>query len=71
MNCPYCSEEMIKGGVKVDDRRGNILNSVTWYPEEELNKKVKDDWINLKLYGEGYLCERCMRVVSIFEIKFR
>lgn len=71
MNCPYCSREMKKGFVKVNDNRFNLHNTVTWYPEEEIDKKVKEDWVSLKLEGDGHLCEECMRVVSVFGIKFR
>jgi len=41
MKCPYCSKEMRSGGVKVIDAMLNMFNSVVWYPEEELEKKIK------------------------------
>ncbi len=69
MNCPYCSKEMRMGGVKVMDATFNIFNNVVWYPEEELKKKVKKDWVNLNFNAEGYLCEECMKVVSIFNVR--
>lgn len=47
MNCPYCLKEMKKGGVKVIDTSNNMYSSVLWYPEEELNKKIKINWVEL------------------------
>ena len=32
-------------------------------------KKVKKNWINLKFNTEGYYCDECMKVVSIFDEK--
>lgn len=69
MNCPYCSKEMKKGAVKVIDTSNNMYSSVLWYPEEELKKDIKRNWVELKFQAEGYYCEECRKVVSIFEEK--
>ncbi len=69
MKCPYCSKEMEKGEVKVVDTTFNILSNVTWYPQEEIHKKIKRNWVNLKHKAEGYYCSECMKVVSIFDEK--
>ena len=69
MNCPYCLKEMKKGGVKVIDTSNNMYSSVLWYPEEELNRKIKINWVELDFKAEGYYCDECMKVVSIFEEK--
>lgn len=71
MKCPFCSKEMKSGGVKVIDSMLNIFNNVVWYPEEELKKKVKKNYVNLKFNAEGYYCDECMKVVSIFDQKIR
>lgn len=49
MKCLYCSKEMRSGGVKVIDAMLNMFNSVVWYPEEELEKKIKKIMLILNL----------------------
>lgn len=69
MKCPYCGNEMQTGGVRVIDTMFNMFNSVVWYPEEELKKKVKKNYVNLAFKGDGYYCDECMKVISIFDEK--
>ena len=69
MECLYCSRKMQKGGVKVIDTTLNIFNNVVWYPEQDLKKKIKKSGVNLNFNAEGYYCDECMKIVSIFNEK--
>ncbi|KIR03829.1 hypothetical protein P261_02644 [Lachnospiraceae bacterium TWA4] len=71
MKCPICGNEMKKGKVEAGTT-GSITNastSVKWFSEEELKKKFMRKGINLRINGEGYYCEECMKVVAIFDEK--
>lgn len=67
MKCPYCGKGMKKGKVKITDALLNITNNVLWYPEEELANKIKRNYVKLTFDAEGYYCDECMKVVSIFD----
>lgn len=69
MKCPYCLKEMRKGMVKIGESTLNIFNTVTWYPDEELDKKIRKEYVRLNFNAEGYYCDECMKVVSIFDEK--
>ncbi len=69
MNCPECGKEMEFGQVQAIDGALNILNQIIWYPEEDLNKRIKKNGISLRLKAEAYYCNECMKVVSIFDEK--
>jgi hypothetical protein len=71
MKCPYCNNDMKKGGVIVDNgEMSNASLTLTWYPESELNKKNKNDAVQLALDGVGYYCDDCMKVFSEHEMHF-
>lgn len=69
MLCPDCNNETQKGFVKIQDAGFNILNNVTFYPEEERDKKVHQQYITLALQAEGHYCDTCMKVYAIFNEK--
>lgn len=46
----------------------NILSNGA--PKGELNKRIKKNWVNLKFNAEGYYCDECMKVISIFDGKY-
>lgn len=73
MKCPYCSNEMKKGEVQI----GDILQAkikcgipVLWIPEEDCKKLLPKETVSLSNAGEGYYCEVCEKVVTIFEKEF-
>ena len=41
----------------------------TWYPEESKGKIGKKGSVKLQLKAEGYYCDECMKVYSVFEEK--
>ena len=51
---------------KADVKVGAIVGAKS---EEELKKKVKKNYVNLKFNAEGHYCDECMKVVSIFDEK--
>lgn len=70
MNCPYCGKEMQKGEVQSGSWGGKVLNAgeqALWIPEAECKKIVPKVSVSLKVNGEGYYCEKCAKVVGIFE----
>ena len=69
MKCPKCGNECKKGYVKVKDA-GSLTQSltmVTWYSEENVNKRIKKDAVKLHRKAEGYYCDECMKVFAVFE----
>ena len=54
MKCPYCDKEMENGEVKVVDTMFNMVSNLGWYPENEIKKMVKKNYVNLKFKGAGY-----------------
>lgn len=67
MNCPKCGKKMKVGEVQAVDAMLNILNQIIWYPKEDLKKRLKKNGVSLKLKAEGYYCDECMKVISIFD----
>jgi hypothetical protein len=69
MICPECGAEMKEG--KVEARgAGSILQmttTVTFVPQEDQGKWIRRHAISLKIDGEGYYCETCMKVFASFE----
>lgn len=68
MKCIYCASEMKKGVIKVS---GSVpfSHSVSWFPEEEQKKNFKDNLVSLENVAEGYRCDTCKKVISIFDEK--
>ena len=69
MKCPKCGNECKKGYVKVKDA-GSLTQSltmVTWYSEENVNKRIKKDAVKLHIKAEGYYCDECMKEFAVFE----
>ena len=48
MNCPECGKKMKVGEVQAIDAKLNILNQITWYSEEDLEKRVKKNGVSVK-----------------------
>ena len=71
MKCPDCGTECKKGYVEVANA-GSLTQSLTmtvWYPEENKGKLIKKNHVILRNKAEGYYCEECMKVYSVFEEK--
>lgn len=71
MKCPECGNECKKGFIEIKDA-GSLTQSLTmatWYPEESKRKIGKKDAVKLRLKAEGYYCDECMKVYSVFEEK--
>lgn len=66
MECPNCGKEMEFGGVKVMDNKIISSSNVVWYPQEELDKFYKRDYVELELKADGFYCDECMKVVAVF-----
>lgn len=75
MKCPECGKECPKGVVEAQDM--GILTQLTtqlttllsWCPDDQKGKFIKKGVVNLKLYGEGYYCDECMKVFAVFQEK--
>lgn len=74
MQCPNCSKNMQKGVVQLYDP--NILNmsSIFWCPENEVDKLIKKNKVNLKMSANankavGYYCQSCQKVICTFKEK--
>ena len=68
MKCSECGNECKKGFIEIKDA-GSLTQSLTmatWYPEESKGKKGS---VKLQLKAEGYYCDECMKVYSVFEEK--
>lgn len=69
-NCPECGKEMQTGVVKAQVIAGLFHNvTVSWCPNEDKDKWIQNDAVNLKLKGKGYYCSECMKVFTILEEK--
>lgn len=69
MKCPYCGEEM-KQGVVEARHAGSLMDSLTtvaWVPEDERKKLIRKHAVSLRINGEGWYCETCMKAVAVFE----
>ena len=71
MKCPECGNECKKGFIEIKDagRLTQSLTMATWYPEESKGKIGKKGSVKLQLKAEGYYCDECMKVYSVFEEK--
>ena len=71
MNCPECGNECKKGFIEIQDAGSftQALTMATWYPEENKGKIFRKGSIQLRLKAEGYHCDECMKVYSVFEEK--
>lgn len=79
MICPFCGNEMEKGGLTMSGR--DIYK--VWYPEAEFEKKKTRIWpgkgevvirrqegrIFEEKYPDSYLCRNCRKVIGIFDIE--
>lgn len=78
MRCPFCDEEMERGGLIVS---GRILSPLEWYPAAEFSKKGLKSWNRtdgkelldeVALFGSKYkdafYCHRCNRVIGVFDV---
>lgn len=68
--CPTCGNRMQKGIVKAQEI-GSIMNNVmvNWFPDADKDKLLQTNAITLRLKGEGYYCDECMKVFAEFEEK--
>ena len=71
MKCPECGNECEYGFIEIKEAGSLMqpLTMATWYPEENKGKTIKKDFVTLQLKAEGYYCDACMKVYSIFEEK--
>ena len=71
MKYPECGKECRKGFIEAKDGGSltQMFTSVIWYPEEEKKNKIRKSTVHLSLYGEGYYCDECMKVIGIFTEK--
>jgi hypothetical protein len=44
-----------------------MTTTVTFVPQEDQGKWIRRHAISLKIDGEGYYCETCMKVFASFE----
>ena len=69
MKCPYCENEMEKGEVQIGDLIDSYLKMagpVLWLPQTECKKMVPKRTVYLVGKAEGYYCQKCEKVVGIF-----
>ena len=71
MNCPECGKECRKGGIEAKDSGSitQLFTSLLWCPEDENGKKLRKETVALKLLGEGWYCDECMKVFAAFDEK--
>lgn len=69
MKCPYCSKEMAIGEARVEGETLIRSCNATWFPQEELKKRIRGNYVDLHLNAEGYYCDECMKVIGIFHGK--
>lgn len=71
MKCPICGKECVKGIVEAKEMGSitQMFTALNWYPENEKGKKIKSEAVDLRIYGEGYYCDECMKVFAVFEEK--
>lgn len=71
MNCPICGSVLRKGFILVDSgEMSNAQTTVTWYPDEEKGKEIKNGAVELGLESEGMYCDECMKVFATFDVHF-
>lgn len=70
IKCPICGKETRSGVVKTQ-AIGNLLNNtmISWYPEEDKDKWIQRNAVELRLKAKGYYCFECMKVFAVFEEK--
>ena len=71
MKCPECGTECKKGTVEAKDTGSltQLFTAVVWYPDEDKDKAIRKSSVTLRLYGEGYYCDTCMKVYAAFSEK--
>ena len=76
MKCPICNNELIEGGIVVDDV------ACGWVPMEQFKKKGMKRWLytGMRTIGESsilfnqtkipnaYFCKNCNKVMGIFDV---
>lgn len=76
MKCPICNNELIEGGIVVDDV------ACGWVPMEQFKKKGMKRWMytGMRTIGESsilfnqtkipnaYFCKKCNKVMGIFDV---
>jgi hypothetical protein len=69
MKCPECGEEMKQGKIEARSNTSVLQASttVTFVPLEDQGKWIRRNAISLKIDGEGYYCETCMKAFATFE----
>ena len=71
MKCPECGKEMEAGFVQASTA-GSLTDSstmVTWYPKDQKGKLLKKKGISLRLKGDSWYCDECMKVYAAFELR--
>ena len=72
MKCPYCENEMAKGEVQIGDAFQAFLKAggpVLWIAEKETGKFIPKKSVTLAGVAIGYYCEKCSKVVAVFDEK--
>ncbi len=46
-----------------------LTTLLSWCPDDQKGKFIKKGVVNLKLHGEGYYCDECMKVFAVFQEK--
>ncbi len=71
MKCPECGKECPKGVIEAQDVGSltQLTTLLSWYPDDQKDKFIRKGVVNLKLYGEGYYCDECMKVFAVFQEK--
>lgn len=68
MKCPECNKEMKKGTVRASGGTLTELGTtLTLVPDESRNKLLKRGAVSLKLQGEGWYCDECMKAFASFD----
>ena len=69
MKCLICNEKCEKGILEAHD--GGMFwgtsGRLSWYPETEDNKFLKDHEISLTAYAEAYYCHNCEKIFATFD----
>ena len=69
MKCPICNGECEKGILEAHN--GGLFfgtsGKLSWYPEAEENKKLKDHEIPLTAYATAYYCHDCEKIFVTFD----
>ena len=71
MKCPECGKECRKGFIEAKNGGSitQLFTSMLWCPEDENGTKLKKETVDLKLHGEGWYCDECMKIFASFAEK--